>query len=209
MFKPLPNRKYGSILYSSDVVKPEHVYAAIIEAKTKCDEALRCYDEFAENSSEDDGWADHAFRNEQEVAELERIRAVLLSAIYIEGAINAWGVYVAGEIFFKAHIERCTFESKIALIIALCGKDCIPKNHPAILAIRDLFERRNQIAHRKTKDRQNDDINRDFYHIRDVKASTDLDACKTALDAFQKLLSEIDTRVASLAGFYGNDNEKQ
>jgi hypothetical protein len=182
-------------------VTAEHVHAAIAEAETKRDEAQCCYDEFARNSSEEDlayGWPDHASIAEWEAATLARIQAVLLCAIYIEGVVNAWGVYVAGEDFFKAYIERCTLESKIALTLALDGKGCIPKNHSAMLAVRELFVRRNQIAHRKTKELQTEFSPN---HVREIKANSDLAACKTALDAFHKLLLEVGA--AFMAGVHG------
>lgn len=205
MFEPLPDHENGGYFYSADVVLSKHVHAAIAEAEVKSDEAQRCYDEFAKSSSEEElahGWPDHASRAELEAAALARIRAVLLSAIHIEGAVNAWGVYVAGEDFFKAHIERCTLESKIALTLALDGKGCIPKNHPAMLAILDLFERRNQIAHRKTKEWQTDNRHN---HVRQVKAVSDVAACRTALDAFRELLLEAGPNAAFMAGVYGGE----
>ena len=206
MFEPIPDQEIGGVWYSADAVLAKHVHAAIADAETKCDEAQRFYDKFARNSSEEElahGWPDHASSAERDAANLARIRAVLLSAIHIEGAVNAWGVYVAGEDFFKTYIERCPLESKIALTLALSGKGCIPKKHPALLAVRDLFERRNQIAHRKTKEWQTDSI---LNHVREAKSNSDLVACTTALNAFRELLLEVDSNAAFMAGGYGGED---
>ena len=129
MLEPLPNNEASGGWYTADVITPEDVYAAIAEAEQKTDKAKRCYDKHVENSSDYDfgdddfdhefsmhEYAIHESSAERDAASLARIQAVLLTAIYIEGAVNAWGVFVAGEVFFKAHIERCKLESKIAIM---------------------------------------------------------------------------------------------
>lgn len=205
MFEPFPNHENGGGWYSGDAIMAEHVHSELAEAEAKREEAQLYYDELVRNSSEEElahGWPDHASEAQREVAALARIRAVLMTALHIEGVVNAWGVYVAGEDFFKTHIERCRLESKIALTIALDGKGCIPKDHPVMPAISDLFERRNQIAHRKTKEWQGSGSPD---HIRYFKSTSDLEACKTALNAFHELLLEVDQRAAFFAGVDRNN----
>ena len=200
MFNPLPYQEINA-LYSADNILESHVRAAISEAKLKNDEAKGCINKLLQEASEEEinhGWVEHASRAAREAADLARIHAVLLTAIHIEGAVNAFGVYVTGEDFFKSHIERCSLESKLALTIALLGKGCIQKKHPAFLAFRDLFERRNQIAHRKTKEWHPDSSD----HIRVTKSNSDLDACSKAMDTFRELLLEVDQNAAFMAGVH-------
>lgn len=204
MFNPLPYKKINA-LYSADNISESHVRAAIFEAKLKNDEAESCINKLLQGSSEEEvnsGWVEHSSRAERETADLARIRAVLLTAIHIEGAINALGVYAAGEDFFKSHIERCPLESKLALTIALMGKGCIHKKHPALLALRDLFDRRNQIAHRKTKEWHPDSFSE---HVRVTKYSSDLDSCSKAIDTFRDLLLEVDHHAAFFAGVHKDE----
>lgn len=200
MFEGLPDRSQGSALFSADTILEKHVREAIAYATERGAEARTLYDKLVSESSDEEralGWPRHASMKEQDEADLAVIKAVLLTAMHIEGAINAWGVYVTGEEFFKSHIERCPLESKVALTIALDRRGIIPRNHPTLAAIRNLFDRRNQLAHRKTKE-WNSSL--DFT---ERAPESDIELCISALDTFRKLLLDISRKVAFMAGGYG------
>lgn len=205
MFPPLPFG-YVNFLISSDNVREQHVHAAISEAKLKAKKAENAIKKLQKDASEEEielGWIQYASKTVREEAAYARIHAVLLTAIYIEGIVNALGVYVSGEEFFKSHIERCPIESKLAISFALMGKGCIQKNHPALADIRNLFDRRNQIAHRKTKEFNPDSLPA---QLRNIKANNDIETCSKTLASFKKLLLEVDQMAANMAGISDDEN---
>jgi hypothetical protein len=79
-------------------------------------------------------------------------KAVLLSCLYLEGTINAHGVFRLGEEFFELHLERLQPSSKIAVLLAICKQDLFAESTPTLRLVTRLFARRNQLAHAKTRE---------------------------------------------------------
>ena len=178
MFQALPDPYDSQGWVISDAISESQVRQAILSA-LDLDEKLEAASGEASSQSAGAMQATHQQRLDAGIA---RVNAILLTAMHIEGAINAWGVVCAGADFFKRHIERSQLESKLALVLALSGKGRIPKDHEALVCARKLFDRRNQLAHPKTKElRRPEEV--------DLGNTTDdLNLCDKALRSFQDLL---------------------
>jgi hypothetical protein len=198
MFEPLPEADQHFALTSFDAVHLCNVQAALEEALVANDRAQKAYAaalasfEGSDDSDLADGYALHESDDAYQAAMIKKVQAVLLTAIYIEGTVNALGVLTFGSGFFKAHVERVQLESKLALMIVQWSRRAIDANHPANVAMRKVFERRNQIAHRKTKDMSELLASQDPQKIRRAvegrKSVEDVVMCQDAIDGFADLV---------------------
>lgn len=209
MFDPIPyqngiNLSRGKVIIRNEVVSEHDVSNAIKKAKQIEEDTLSLIKSFEETLTDKElafGVLENKFEQENQEVELARIQAVLFTALHIEGAVNAIGVSVVGERFYKSHIERASYESKVSLLIAIIGKGRIPKDHPALSTVRNLFKRRNRIAHPKSEEGWDSDYD---YSI--SEADSDLDACYLAMKKFRGLIMELDPSLGFIAGFTRKDH---
>ncbi|MCP5021463.1 MAG: hypothetical protein GY930_06775 [bacterium] len=202
MFDPLPDSDRDGMWSSSGVITEADVRTAIREAAERHAQTKELYEEAlaqSDDSTPGDCYASHLTEAERHAAGLAHVQAVLITAMHLEGAVNAWGVIVAGQTFFKKHIERGMIETKIALLIALDGQGCIPPDHKALVSLRNLFDRRNQFAHRKTKEMA---PTLDSFHLQEEDGDGDLTLCREALEAFRGLILTLSPRLAFMVGGY-------
>lgn len=109
MFKKLPEKDQDYSIISFDPIGYEDVIEAIEEAEEYYEQYEREYSVAKKEEEESDdqiGYAEHITSKLHSKAHKARIRAILFSAMFIEGSINFWGVVVTGETFFRTHIER-------------------------------------------------------------------------------------------------------
>ena len=206
MFEALPDRDRDGGWTSSDAVTESDVRTAITDAIKRNAQAQNLYDRAVKSST--DSMLAHSYaalvtEAEGRAARLARVQAILLTAMHLEGVINAWGVIAVGEVFFKQHIERCAIETKVALLLALDGQGLIPADHESLRRVRRLFERRNQLVHRKTKEMRAPLDSTDFGG---PSPESDFELCTEALDAFQALLLAASPRAGFLAAGYRGEN---
>ena len=199
MFEPLPKTDQHFALMSFDAIPLCAVQTAIEEALSANEHAQKVHGAALANFDDTDDsdladkYALHETHTARQAAMIKKIQAILLTAIYIEGVINALGILTFGSEFYKAHVERVRLESKLALIIAQGSRRAINANHPANVAIRKVFERRNQIAHRKSKDMKKSLASQDPKKIRRViewqqSLEEDVTICRDAIDRFADLI---------------------
>jgi hypothetical protein len=180
------------------------VRAAIRDAQARRVQEQKTFDQALEEAPDFQdfslalGWAAHVSDDAHQAAGIARIQAILLTVLHLEGAVNAWGVIVTGEDFYKQHLERQRIESKVALLLAIDGQGRIPPDHDVPALLRTLFMRRNQIAHRKTKETRRPF---DFDSFGRPAFEEDLSLCREALDAFRDLLLRACPRAAWSAGY--------
>jgi len=198
MFKPLPKLGDSGAWTSNGMVSEEDVRNSLAETKR----LYSIYEQKLESATAEYSERSHVSFSEKHVADLARIQVILLSAMFLEGAVNAWGVKVVGEDFFKTHIERMKIESKVAILLALSGNGCIPNNHDSLKALRSLFDRRNQLVHRKTKEIKFPPSEAQF---QSNNAEYDLSLCESGINKFRKLISHLDYFSFLQMGFLSED----
>ena len=188
MFEPLPDPGGSFGWITSDAISELQVRHAILHA-LDLEEKLEALSQKAASQSAGEpdpeltsSLAMEATYQQRIDAGLARVNAILLTSMHIEGAINAWGAVCVGEDFFKRHIERSQLESKLALILALSGKGRIPRDHETLVRARRLFERRNQLAHPKTKELKS------LSGVDVGPPANDLTLCDEAFRSFHRLL---------------------
>jgi hypothetical protein len=76
---------------------------------------------------------------------------MLFAAIAIEAFVNFYGVYRLGEEQFNRHVERLPWDRKVPLLLLICDGVEMDKEEPLMLALKAVVERRNRLAHPKTK----------------------------------------------------------
>jgi len=207
MFHPLPQLTDSGGWISDGVITEGEARAAISRAATLQDEAQQALAQARSAASDCDplhakAIAEEKTRPTREAARLSVAQAIMFSAMHIEGSVNAWGVISLGEDFYKNHLERSRLESKIAILLVVGGAGLVSGGHPALEAVRLLFERRNQLAHRKTREvrwplERND--------LDGPCPIADLDACEAAVSEFKQLVVEVSELLAARIGGFDAD----
>ena len=73
-------------------------------------------------------------------------------AIAIEAFINFYGVYRLGEKQFTRHVERLPIQRKLELLLMICDGVEIEETEPVVTALKFVVERRNRLAHPKSRE---------------------------------------------------------
>jgi hypothetical protein len=76
---------------------------------------------------------------------------MLFSAMAVEAFINFYGVYRLGEEQFNSEMERMPLYQKVQLLLRECDRIEVDKEGPLMRVLKEVAERRNQLAHPKTK----------------------------------------------------------
>lgn len=127
-------------------------------AQAKVDSAQRLLSIYEEDHAAlladgvDELEASHMLDANQSDLEDAVVSALVYSAFAIEGATNHYGTLAVGETFFRAHLERASIESKLALVVAIRGRGLLRQDSEVLVALRRLFQTRNRMAHRKTRE---------------------------------------------------------
>ena len=94
-------------------------------------------------------WRQHS--DEIHLLEDMALAAELYCYMAVEGFLNHYGVARLGAEFFKANLERLGPEKKAAVILVATEQVVLPPAHDLPRLLRQMFERRNQLVHPKSK----------------------------------------------------------
>lgn len=81
---------------------------------------------------------------------------VVFSAMTIEAFLNFYGVVRLTEAEFTSHFERLGVVPKFRQLLLVCDSLSVPNNDPMVKTLASLANRRNDLAHPKTKERTPD-----------------------------------------------------
>jgi hypothetical protein len=76
----------------------------------------------------------------------------IFSAMCVESFINFYGVLRLGEIEFHKNFERMGLSNKLEVLLLVCDSISLSKKDPLVVLLTRMSERRNTLAHPKTRE---------------------------------------------------------
>src|SRR5690349_14750711 len=81
----------------------------------------------------------------------------LFACMTVESFLNYYGVQKLGEQYYKRNLERLGISQKLETLIAISTQELLDEKDEIVTTVRRMFERRNRLAHPKSKEITIDD----------------------------------------------------
>jgi len=99
-----------------------------------------------------DGYVHHLINEDYNQINAICISTQIFSCMAVEAFLNYYGVKRLGEDYYKRSLERLGISQKLETLIAICVQELIDDKSEIAITTRRMFDRRNKLAHPKSKE---------------------------------------------------------
>ncbi len=98
------------------------------------------------------GYIHHLMNDEWKQLDTICITTQIFSCMAVEAFLNYYGVKRLGEKYYKRSLERLGISQKLETLIAICNQKLIDDKSKIATTVRRMFDRRNSLAHPKSRE---------------------------------------------------------